>query len=396
VEFSIKGGSPQTGASGCLIVGVYEPRKLSRAAADVDRAARGYLASVVRRGDMQGKPGTTLLLHGVPGVTAERVLLVGLGLERDFREKRYREAIAAAVRALNATGADEATLHITELTVGRRDAAWKVAHAVTVASEGGYRFTQMKSKNDGDGPVLHRLVLNVDRAAEKPAAAGLAQGLAVAHGMRLAKDLGNLPPNVCTPSYLASQARELAKRDHRGEYLGVDFSLPLLRDAESQPEDFTAKFIEVDLTRLSPDSDQLSVISNQSLSTDHWSLITAFAVLHHIPSVELRLDILRTVHQLLKPDGIFIHSNWQFLNSEKLKARIQPWEAAAISAADVDTNDYLLDWRSGGAGLRYVHHFAESELQELAKAAEFQIIDVFYSDGETGNLGLYQVWKSAR
>jgi len=161
---------------------------------------------------MQGKPGTTLLLHGVPGVTAERVLLVGLGRERDFREKRYREAIAAAVRALNVTGADEATLHITELTVGRRDAAWKVAHAVTVASEGGYRFTQMKSKNEGDGPVLHRLVLNVDRAAEKPAAAGLAQGLAVAHGMRLAKDLGNLPPNVCTPSYLASQARELAKR----------------------------------------------------------------------------------------------------------------------------------------------------------------------------------------
>jgi len=191
-------------------------------------------------------------------------------------------------------------------------------------------------------------------------------------------------------------ARELAKRDHHGSYLGVDFSLPLLRDAESQPEDFTAKFIEVDLTRLSPDSDQLSVISNQSLSTDHWSLITAFAVLHHIPSVELRLDILRTVHQLLKPDGIFIHSNWQFLNSEKLKARIQPWEAAAISAADVDTNDYLLDWRSGGEGLRYVHYFDESELQELAEVVGFQVEDKFYSDGETGNLGLYQVWKSAR
>ena len=212
MEFSIKSGAPQIGASGCLVLGVYEPRKLSSAAASVDRAAGGYLARVMRRGDMQGKPGTTLLLHSVPGVAAERVLLVGLGRERDFREKRYREAIAGAVRALNATGADEATLHLTELAVGRRDSAWKVAHAVAVAREGAYRFTQMKSKSEGDSPALRRLVLNVDRAAEKRAAAGLAQGLAVAHGMSLAKDLGNLPPNVCTPAYLAGQARDLAKR----------------------------------------------------------------------------------------------------------------------------------------------------------------------------------------
>ncbi|MEP6894468.1 MAG: hypothetical protein ABI986_02555, partial [Chloroflexota bacterium] len=61
--------------------------------------------------------------------------------------------------------------------------------------------------------------------------------------------------------------------------------------------------------------------------------------------------------------------------------------------SDVDVGDYLLDWRSGGAGLRYVHHFDESELQELAEAASFQIKDMFYSDGETGNLSLYQVWK---
>ena len=212
MEFSIKSGAPQTGSAGCLVVGVHEPRKLSAAAVAVDRAAKGFLSGVVRRGDMQGKPGTTLLLHAVPGVAAERVLLVGLGPERDFREKRYREAVAAAVRALNATGASEATLHLTELAVGRRDAAWKVAHAVTVAREGIYRFTQMKSKTEGDSPALRRLNLNVDRAAEKRAAAGLAQGLAVAHGMSLAKDLGNLPPNVCTPAYLASQARELAKR----------------------------------------------------------------------------------------------------------------------------------------------------------------------------------------
>jgi len=212
VEFSIKSGAPQASRNGCLVAGVFEPRKLSATAASLDQAAKGYLTDVVRRGDMQGKAGTTLLLHNVPGVSVGRVLLVGLGREAGFHEKQYREAVAAAIRTLNATGAEEATLHLTELAVARRDAAWKVAHAVTVAREGSYRFTRMKSQEESAQPALRRLILSVDRAAEKRAAAGLAQGLAVAHGMSLAKDLGNLPPNVCTPGYLADQARELAKR----------------------------------------------------------------------------------------------------------------------------------------------------------------------------------------
>jgi len=181
-------------------------------------------------------------------------------------------------------------------------------------------------------------------------------------------------------------ARELAERGHRGSYLGVDFSLPLLQDAESYTEGFSTKFMEVDLTHLSAFRNQLSV-------NEGWSVITSFATLHHIPSHEIRLDILRTVCQLLKSDGMFIHSNWQFLNSERLKARIQPWETVAISESDVDTGDYLLDWRSGGGGLRYVHHYDEVELAGLAQATGFQVKDMFYSDGETGNLGLYEIWQ---
>ncbi len=188
-------------------------------------------------------------------------------------------------------------------------------------------------------------------------------------------------------------ARELAKRGHRGAYLGMDFSLPLLRGAEAMPKGFSAKFVKVDLTKLSAFSDQLSVVSSQLLNTDHWSLITAFAVLHHIPSHEIRFDILRTVHDLLADEGKFILSNWQFLNSEKLTARIQPWEKVGIQSSDVDAGDYLLDWRSGGEGLRYVHHFSESELSMLAHETRFKISETFYSDGETGNLGLYQIWE---
>jgi 2-polyprenyl-3-methyl-5-hydroxy-6-metoxy-1,4-benzoquinol methylase len=181
-------------------------------------------------------------------------------------------------------------------------------------------------------------------------------------------------------------ARALAKRGHRGSYLGLDFSLPLLREAESQPEGFSAKFRQVDLTQLSAFSDQL-------LASGQWSLVTAFAVLHHMPSYQLRLNILQIVHQFLQPGGLFVHSNWQFLNSEKLKGRIQPWEATAISASEVDAGDYLLDWRSGGKGLRYVHHFDEQELNELAESTGFKVVNTFYSDGESGNLGLYQVWN---
>ena len=211
MEFSIKSGAPQTGANGCVVVGVYETRRLSAAASALDRVSKGYLSKVVLRGDMQGRLGKTLLLHDAPGVTG-RILLVGLGRESEFREKQYREAVAAAVGALQGTGAEEASLHLTELAVGRHDAQWKVAQAVTVAGGSGYRFTRMKSKDADERPALRRLALSVDRAAGKGAAAGLEQGLAVTHGVSLARDLGNLPPNVCTPSHLADEARELARR----------------------------------------------------------------------------------------------------------------------------------------------------------------------------------------
>jgi hypothetical protein len=88
-----------------------------------------------------------------------------------------------------------------------------------------------------------------------------------------------------------------------------------------------------------------------------------------------------------------IHSEWQFLNSPRLAARIQPWELAELSADEIDPGDYLLDWRRGGLGFRYVHSFSQAELAELAAETGFKIIETYSSDGETGNLGLYQIWK---
>ncbi len=179
-------------------------------------------------------------------------------------------------------------------------------------------------------------------------------------------------------------ARTLAGQGHRGSYLGLDFSLPLLADAKSQPEGFSATFHQADFT-----------VSDWSLDLQPstFDLVFAFAVLHHIPGHELRRNILQKARNLLAPDGKFIHSEWQFLNSEKLKARIQPWERAGLSAADVDEGDMLLDWRSAGQGLRYVHHFSEQELIRLAAESGFQVLESFSSDGEGGRLSLYQVWN---
>ena len=213
MEFSIKSTAPGQTKSGCAVVGIFEARKLTQAAASIDRDARGYVKGIVERGDMEGKLGATLVLHNVPNVACERVMLVGLGSESAFAEKQYREAVGAAIRTLNSTGATDASLHLTEVATLKRDIKWRVATAVSVAGEAVYRFDQMKSKPESPRPSLRRLALGVGaKGAVRRATAGLEEGLAISHGVSFTKDLGNLPPNVCTPSYLADQARELAKR----------------------------------------------------------------------------------------------------------------------------------------------------------------------------------------
>jgi leucyl aminopeptidase len=140
------------------------------------------------------------------------VLLVGLGSAEKFRDRQYCEAIAAAMRSLNATGATDALLYLPETTATQRDTGWRIAQATIAARAAGYRFERMKSRPEKSQPALRRLAFGVDdKKAQRLAAAGLEQGLAIAHGMNLARDLGNLPANVCTPNYLAGAARDLAK-----------------------------------------------------------------------------------------------------------------------------------------------------------------------------------------
>jgi hypothetical protein len=108
----------------------------------------------------------------------------------------------------------------------------------------------------------------------------------------------------------------------------------------------------------------------------------------------LHRQVIGQIRNRLPSGGKLIHSVWQFLSSERWRKRIQPWELVNISPGDVEPGDYLLDWRSGGQGFRYVHHFDEAELSGLAREGGFEIEDAFLSDGEGGKLSLYQVWKA--
>lgn len=214
MEFSIKSGSPEKQRSACIVVGVFENRKLTLTAGLIDKAANGYLSDIIRRGDMDGKAGSSLLLHNVPATVCDRVLLIGLGKEKEFREKEYCAAIRNAIKALNATGATDGTLFLTRIAVRKCSIDWRIRQAAIIAQETLYRFEQFKSKKSKVRRPLRKLAFSVERRSELTTAeSALAQGLAIAEGVALARNLGNLPGNVCTPSYLAETALQIA-RDH--------------------------------------------------------------------------------------------------------------------------------------------------------------------------------------
>ncbi|SJL83608.1 leucyl aminopeptidase [Vibrio palustris] len=214
MEFSVKSGSPEKQRSACIVVGVFEPRRLSPVAEQLDKISDGYLSSLLRRGDLEGKPGQMLLLHQVPGVLSERVLLVGCGKERELGERQYKEIIQKTISNLNETGSMEAVCFLTELHVKGRDTYWKVRQAVEATQDSLYTFDQFKSVKPETRRPLRKLVFNVPTRRELTLGEkAINHGLSIASGVRACKDLGNMPPNIATPAYLASQARRLAD-DH--------------------------------------------------------------------------------------------------------------------------------------------------------------------------------------
>ena len=218
MEFSIRRVAPDAVRTGCLVLGVFKDAAggnaaLTRAARRADRAARGALRRVLSQGDLSGKLGSTLLLRGVEGLAAERVLLVGLGEQKKYGEQAYRDAVRAAANALKEIGAKHAALYVAERTAGHRAAAWSVRHAVLGVREAFYRFDQLKTQKKPPAPALSEVTLGViGQAVTAQAQAALKEAAATADGVELARTLGNLPSNHCTPDYLAGVAAQLARQ----------------------------------------------------------------------------------------------------------------------------------------------------------------------------------------
>ncbi len=187
-----------------------------------------------------------------------------------------------------------------------------------------------------------------------------------------------------------------AGQGRSGSYTGMDFSGPLLAEAEKATEGLSDDRLKLTYTA----GDLMDPESLERFAENSFDGVLAFASLHHIPGMENHLRIFRQVRKLLKPGGRFIFSVWQFRNSPKLMKRIQPWSLAGIDEQDLEEGDTLLDWRfalpenAEKHGLRYVHLFSEEDPDLLAKESGFRVEEKFYSDGAEGNLALYAILKA--
>jgi len=211
MDFSIKAFDTKNtlaaAKSGCVAVAVFENKKLSEAAKALD--LNGEISAAVKSGDISGKPGSTLLLRGVAGVTAARVLLVGIGADEAISEKNFAGAVTAALKTFASLGAQDAIIAFPLENVKERDLNWALRSIVLAANDAEFRTDAQKSKKDPAPAGVRKLAISIPQATPQLKTV-LAQAQAIAGGMNLTKELGNLSPNVCTPTYLANTAKKLA------------------------------------------------------------------------------------------------------------------------------------------------------------------------------------------
>ena len=251
MEFSIRALAPEKAKTGCLVLAVNAGASpasatLTRMTQVADKAAAGALRRALAQGDLAGKAGSTLLLQKVPGLAAERVLLVSLGERADYGVSAFRDAVRGAAAALKGLGARDAVLPVADFVVSGRGLPWTVRSTVLGLRDGFYRFDQLKTQKKPVAPALAAVMLAIAGVpVTLQVQAALKEAVATADGADLARTLGNLPPNLCTPSYLADEARKLAKQFKLGievlerrdmEKLGMGALLAVTRGSHQPPK----------------------------------------------------------------------------------------------------------------------------------------------------------------
>jgi leucyl aminopeptidase len=195
--------------TGCIAVGVFENKKLSAQAKLLD--LEGDISAALKSGDISGKPGSTLLVRKVGGITAERVLLVGLGNDEVVSDKNFLQAAQSVARVFGSLGSQDGVIALPLDDVNGRDIAWSIRSCVLAAYENTYRSDSLKSIKEPAQGGVKKIAFGLQAGISAPAKKALEQSVAIASGVNLAKDLGNLPGNFCTPTYLANTAKKLAK-----------------------------------------------------------------------------------------------------------------------------------------------------------------------------------------
>ena len=246
LEFTLNHDAPATADFDCIVVGAFADKTLTPAAQAIDKACAGRLTVLAERGDVSGKTGKTTLLHDLPGVSAARVLVIGLGDAAKFGVPQYLKAVGDAARALKSGPGKDALLTLSEVEVKDRDAAWNIRQAVIAADHASYRYTATLGKKKAEESSLLQLaVLGSDEQA-------LLQGQSIANGVAFARELGNLPPNICNPAYLAQQAQDFAAGqdkvecevldDAAMEALGMGSLLAVARGSANRPRLVVLKY----------------------------------------------------------------------------------------------------------------------------------------------------------
>ncbi|HWP94446.1 MAG TPA: leucyl aminopeptidase [Gammaproteobacteria bacterium] len=215
MEYVVKVAGTDRHPAQCLVIPVFEGRRLAAPVKRLFGDDADRLLHVLRKSGFEGKLGQTLLLFQAAGTPADWVLFAGCGPEKEFAPRALRRIAARTARALDEAGIRDAVNLLPLVETGEIDVYWRVRHAVEAIEDTLYRFDQCKSRAQEESkPALRTMIFAVaDRRALEPASRGLRHAEAIAAGMRLARDLGNLPGNICTPTYLAQQARRLA-REH--------------------------------------------------------------------------------------------------------------------------------------------------------------------------------------
>ena len=212
MEYTAKSNKIETLASRCLVVGVYAGKKprLSDNGAKLDGVTGGQLKALLGKGDMRGEQGTTLMVYDPANIRAERVLMVGLGNMREVDAVVLRKAAVAVAKATNGAGIRSMDIALFDRAHGGMDTRRMVRHVVEAVDAALYLYDETKSGRSRKN-ALKNVAMLVERKDLSAARRGASEGAATARGVSLAKELGNLPGNICTPSYLARRARAMQK-----------------------------------------------------------------------------------------------------------------------------------------------------------------------------------------